>query len=538
MRPMVAIVGRPNVGKSTLFNRICGLRKAIVEDTPGVTRDRHFGDADWAGHGFLLVDTGGFEIDTRDELREGMRRQAQMAIDDAIVIMLVVDGQEGLCAADEDLARMLRRSGKPTILVANKLDSDKREAETGILAELSVFGFEAITVSAEHGRGLNDLLDALISELQGVGAIPKEAHREKKSRRDRSKDEDPSLFEAAKELEPEADDLEQGIEDEESLAGDEEHIVPNTGSDEASGEALYYEEGESGAELDTELDEEESPQVLAAKARRAKKPAVIRLAVIGRPNVGKSTLLNALLGEERFLATEVAGTTRDSLDAELNYRNCKYILTDTAGIRRRRSVEKGVEQVSTMRALAAVEASDVAVLVMDAMEPAVSQDARLARLCVDRGRAILIVVNKWDLAVAQGQSPDALRAAVREALPEVDHAPILLSSALEGKRVFPVLEEAALLHERQNTRIPTPELNRFVERVNGTRPAPIAKGRANRLVYMNQMGVKPPRFTLQCSRPEDMPESYTRFLMNQLREMRDFRGVPLRIYLRSRSGRH
>lgn len=441
MSPLIAIVGRPNVGKSTLFNRICGRRAAIVEDTPGVTRDRHYGDAEWRGRSFLLVDTGGFEPDAEDALRAGMRAQAELAIAEAAGVILVVDAAEGLCAADEEIAEALRRSGTPTIVAANKLDSPRREVESGVLAELARLGLSAHAISAEHGRGVGDLLDALLD------------------------------------------------------------LVPMP-------QASTPDEGEEAETL--------------------------RVAVIGRPNVGKSTLLNALLGEERFLATDVAGTTRDSLDAELRYKGWRVVLTDTAGIRRRRAIARGgLEHTTVLRALKSVERSHVAVLVLDASEAAVSQDARLARLVVERGRGLVLAVNKWDL-VRPGQSADALREQVMEDLPEVRHAPILLTVATEGKRVFKLLDEVLAVHQRARHRIPTAELNRWLEVVTSERPPPLVRGRPNRFFYATQVGRTPPRIVLTCSRPADVPDHYRRYLLNQLRERYPLAGVPVRLSFRGR----
>ncbi|MDF1563481.1 MAG: ribosome biogenesis GTPase Der [Deltaproteobacteria bacterium] len=445
MSRLIAIVGRPNVGKSTLFNRICGGKNAIVRDVPGVTRDRHYRDAEWSGHSFILIDTGGFEPDAEDELLSGMRAQAELAVEEAAGIIFVVDSRDGLTTADEEIARQLRRSGTPTVIAANKIDSMHGEETTGVIAEIARLGFDAHPISAEHGRGVGDLLDALLEAV----------------------------------------------------------VLPRIGEEEP--------EAETG----------------------------LRLAVIGRPNVGKSTLLNALLGEERFLATEVAGTTRDSLDATLRYQKETFILTDTAGIRRRKSISQDLERYTVIRSLKSVENSDVAVLVLDATEVAVSQDARLAKLVVDRGKGLVIAVNKWDLILEsdEGEGPDALRARVRETLPEVRHAPIVLTSALEGKRVFKLLDEVRAVHVRQTTRIPTAELNRWLEQVTGERPPPLVKGRPNRFFYATQVGRAPPKFVLTCSRPADVPDHYQRYLVNRLRDTYPLEGVTLRLTFKGRSGR-
>ncbi|RMG19430.1 MAG: ribosome biogenesis GTPase Der, partial [Deltaproteobacteria bacterium] len=348
-RPLIAIVGRPNVGKSTLFNRIVGRRAAIVEDRPGVTRDRNYAEAEWSGRVFDVVDTGGFEPHAEDEVRAGMRRQAQVAVEEAGAIVFVVDAVEGITSADEEVASFLRRSGVPVVVAANKVDSAKRLLESGALAEAHALGFEVLPISAEHGRGVGELLDHVLAQVRAP-----------------------------------------------------------------RGEA----------------------------ERAAEEDGVVRVAIIGRPNVGKSTLVNRLLGEERMVASELPGTTRDSIDARLRYRGRTYVLTDTAGIRRKKSIALAVERYSVVRAIRSIERSDVVVLLVDATEPMVAQDQRLASLAAEKGRGVVIAVNKWDQVRAERGADERLRARVRESLPMLWHVPVILLSALEGKRVFPVLEAA------------------------------------------------------------------------------------------------
>ncbi len=440
MKPLVAIVGRPNVGKSTLFNRIVGRRLAIVEDVPGVTRDRHYAEVEWVGKAFLLVDTGGFEPDTDDTLLAGMRQQAQLAVEEAQAIVLVVDAMEGVTAADVEVAAYLRRSGRPVIVAANKVDSMRRAEETSELAETHALGFEVFAISAEHGKGIGDLLDAVVAQV-----------------------------EAPADVEP----------------------------PEADAEAC-------------------------------------RVAVLGRPNVGKSTLVNRLLGEDRFLATDVAGTTRDSIDATLKYRGRTFVLTDTAGIRRKRSITQALERYTVVRALKTVERSDVVVLVMDATEPVVAQEARLASMALEQGRGLVFALNKWDLVRGEEAAADALRQKVAEALPDMRHVPVVLLSALEGKRVFTLLETVSATCDELRRRVPTPELNRWLEAVTSERPPPIFKGKPVRLLYVRQVGESPPVFVLTVSRPEAISEAYKRFLLNRIRASFGFPGVPLRLSLRSR----
>ena len=431
MKPLIAIVGRPNVGKSTLFNRIVGHRAAIVQDQPGVTRDRHYAEAEWTGRRFDVVDTGGFEPDDENILKAGMRRQAQLAVEEAQATVLVVDAMAGLSAADEDVALYLRRSGARVVVAANKVDSLVQAQERAVMSEIYALGFETVAVSAEHGKNVGDLLDAV---LEGLDA-------------------------------PKWD------------LGDE----PTEGT--------------------------------------------CRVAVIGRPNVGKSTLINALLGEDRMLATEIPGTTRDSVDSDLNYQGTRFVLTDTAGIRRKKTISMEVERYSVVRAIRSIERSDVVVLVVDSEEVGVGQEARLARLSVDRGRPVVVALNKWDLLKDGPKADMRLREEFAEKLPAIAHAPIILTSALEKKRVYTLLEEVAKTWEWSKTRISTADLNRWLEDVTALQPPPHHKHRPVRLRYVSQVDVHPPVFRFSCNRPEGLTDAYKRFLMNQLREAFGFPGV-------------
>jgi GTPase len=438
---LVAIVGRPNVGKSTLFNRIVGRRIALVQDIPGVTRDRHYGQAEWDGIGFTLVDTGGFLADTKDPLLSKIRDQARYAIDEADVLLFVVDGAGELTGPDQELAKLLRRSGKPVFLVANKIDSTRRETE-GSLAECYALGFaEVHAVSAEHGRGVSELLDAIVKRLSRGGAP----------------------------------------------------------SDEA--------------------------------------PGACRIAVVGRPNVGKSTLVNRLLGEERFVASELPGTTRDALDARLSRDGRRFVLTDTAGIRRQRSVSERLEGFAVVRSFRAIEDSDVAAVLLDPRETAVDQDAKIVALAIEKGRALLLVVSKWDLVERESHAQERYRDFVRKKLPFADFAPILFVSAKTGERVEKLLDIAWQLHEENQTRVPTSRLNDLLGAIVDAHPAPLAPGgKSVKLSYIAQVGIGPPTFAVTCNRPDAMPDSYKRFVLNRIREMTRLR-VPLRLIVRGKKRR-
>jgi GTP-binding protein len=456
-RPLVALVGRPNVGKSTLFNRIVGRRQAIVQDVPGVTRDRNYGDAEWDGRALSVVDTGGFEPDTRDALVATVRRQAQLAVDEAQAIVLVVDGREGLTAVDRAVADLLRRAGKPLFVAVNKVDSARTEAEAPI-AEFYELGFgEVHALSAEHGRGVGELMDAVVEEL-GLPRPP-----------------------------PPADDAPAG---------------------------------------------EEPAEVTEA----ARPTGDVRLAVVGRPNVGKSTFVNALLGEERFVVSEVPGTTRDAVDARIEHAGRGFVVTDTAGIRRKRSIAQKVEAFSVVRAMRAIDDAEVVACLLDATEAGVEQDARLLGLVAEKGKALVIVVNKWDLAEREGATEDWYRKELLKRLPFVSFAPMVFASAKERRGVRRVLDQAARLVEQVRARFPTPQLNELLEAIQQEHPAPLAKGHPVKLYYVVQVAYAPPTFLVQCSRPEAIGDAYRRFVENRFREAFGLE-VPMRLVFRERKRR-
>ena len=443
MRPLVAILGRPNVGKSTLFNRLAGRRLALVQDVPGVTRDRHYTDAEWQGRPLALVDTGGFVPDEKSGLAAQVRAQAELAAAEADVLLMVVDGRSGPMAADESLARALRRTGKPLLLVVNKLDTPAI-AETGT-ADFYRLGIpEVFGVSAEHALGLGSLLDAVVARLPPPG-------------------------EAAGEPPPE-------------------------------------------------------------------EPPPVRLTILGRPNVGKSTLLNAIVHEERVVSSPEPGTTRDPIDTTLVHGGRRFVLTDTAGIRRRKAVGEGVEKLGVLAALRSMERADVAVLVLDGTEPGVDQDARLAGLVAERARALLVVVNKWDLVEKDPRTEKRTREELKWTLKFVAYAPIVFVSALTGAKVEKVLDLAAELQDAFRLRVPTPALNRLLAEVVDAHPAPIVDGRPLRLYYIAQVGTAPPAFAVTTNRPEKVPEAYKRYLSNRLRETFGLR-VPVQLFFREKPGR-
>jgi GTP-binding protein len=495
--PIVAFVGRPNVGKSTLFNRVVGdARAAIVEDRARTTRDRMYGDAEWNGRRFVVVDTGGLEVAPGDPIEEQVQLQARLAIGEADVIVFLVDAASGLTPADEEAAELLRRATKPVLVAANKADNQKRELDA---AEFYRMGWEdTFAISANHGRGVADLLDAV------VWALPPESDAEL----------------ARKAREAEADAWAKEV-----AAGRLDPFVVGEG-DEADDEA-EDDEGDLAAEgaLAARWDAQ-----MAAEA--AEPPAI---AFVGRPNVGKSSLLNALLGEERSIVSNIPGTTRDAIDTAIEWGRSEIVLIDTAGIRRRGKVASGpaAEKYSTMRALKAISRADVAVLVLDAADGLTAQDAHVAGYVIEEGRGLVIAVNKWDIVEDKThKSFDEFVVKLRRELAFIDYAPIVSISAKTGQRVQKVVELAVDVWGERRKRVSTGELNRLVrEWVERTPPA-IVHGRRSKIRYATQAGVAPPTFVFFATDPASIHFSYRRYLENRLREAYGFDGTPIRLIFR------
>lgn len=436
-KPTVAIVGRPNVGKSTLFNRIIGGRQAIVADEAGTTRDRHFGDAEWNGRSFWLVDTGGLVPDSDDAMDRAIRQQAEAAIEEADLILFVVDAAEGLHPLDEAIARQLRRAKRPILLVANKLDHLPR---VSFDAELYRLGLgEPIAVSAAVGKASGDLLDEVVRKLPPAA--------------------------------------------------------------------------------------EEEPVDL------------IPVAIVGRPNVGKSSLANRLLGQDRHVVSPMAGTTRDAVDSELTYHGKTLRFIDTAGLRRKSRVDDDVEFYSTLRTRRAMEGAQVCVLVVDATVGVHHQDLRIATEAWDRGTGLVVAVNKWDL-VEDKESNTATRghAIVVEKAPFLADVPFVYLSALTGQRARQVLDQIIAVAEARQRRIQTAEVNKVLEALIARNQPPQREGEEVKLLFASQIAVAPPTFAIVSNRPDDVPESYQRFLVRGFREAWGFAGVPLRLKLRERKG--
>ncbi len=459
--PLVAIVGRPNVGKSTLFNRLVGERRSIVGDEPGITRDRIYGQSDWNGHRFSIVDTGGIVPDDDATIPANILKQAAVAIEDAVALLWIVDVRKGATPLDEELARLLRSTGKRVLVAANKADAARLDADAG---EFYRFGFdEVFPVSAEQGNGLGDMLDALV---QSFDALPQK------------------------------------------LDGDVESLEGEEGEEEKLGPA----------------------------------PREIRLAIVGRPNVGKSSLLNRLLGEERVIVSPIAGTTRDAVDTLLEASDQAYRIIDTAGIRRKGKTNEMAEKLSVLMAQRSLERADVAIVVVDAVEGVAALDANIAGYAYDAGCSIIIAVNKWDaLKNKETGTPAAFERSLRDKMKFLDWAPVVTISALTGQRVENILPLVWRANEARNRRVPTSQLNAFFERAvsqprGGSAPAPV-KGGVSRLQvkYMTQAGVRPPKFVVfTAGGKPGLHFSYERYLQNRLREEFDFFATPLRIIERHR----
>ena len=438
LAPLIAIIGRPNVGKSTLFNRILGAKTAIVDDVPGVTRDRNYADGSYRGRPFRLVDTGGLEPSAAAGMLALIKRQSQLAIAEADALILLMDGRAGLTPADEEIVRLLRGTTKPVFVAVNKIDTPRAES---LLADFYRLGFDTLyPVSAEHGLGVDELLEALVPLLP----------------------------------EPAGDTVE---------------------------------------------------------------PEVPRIAVVGRPNVGKSTLVNTLLGQERMVVSEVPGMTRDAIDTLVAWQGRRYLFTDTAGIRRRGRVERGIEGYSVARAMRAMGRSDIAVLVLDGVEGITEQDTKIIGLLLKQGRACVLLVNKWDLRAGEAGARDRYTQELRRRLPFIPWAPVLFGSALKPDsvaQVFPLLDRVAASF---TARIPTGKLNKFLQELLAAHPLPVRKGRPGKATlsaYITQVSTRPPAFALFVGHPENVTANYLKLLENRLRDRFEFPGVPLHLMVRKK----
>lgn len=436
-KPVVAVVGRPNVGKSTLFNALAGEKISIVQDTPGITRDRIYADVTWLKHSFTLIDTGGIEPDSKDVILSQMREQAQIAIDTADVILFMTDVRQGLVDADEKVANMLRRAQKPVLLVVNKVDDFKKmEADVYEFYNLGIG--DPLPISAANRQGIGDLLDAVVAHFP------------------------------------------EGSEDE----------------------------------------EEEDDR--------------IRVAVVGKPNVGKSSLINKLLGENRLIVSDIAGTTRDAVDTEVNWQGREYIFIDTAGLRRKNKIKEELEQYMIIRTVSAVERADVVVLMIDAVEGVTEQDAKIAGVAHERGKGMIIAVNKWDAIEKDDKSTREFTDKVRQTLSFMPYAEIMFISALTGQRLPKLFDLIDAVHQNNTLRVSTGVLNEILSEAVVMQQPPQDKGKMLRLYYITQVSVKPPTFVIFVNDKKLMHFSYSRYLENKIRDAFGFRGTAIHFIIRER----
>ncbi|MCM1135277.1 MAG: ribosome biogenesis GTPase Der [Clostridium sp.] len=435
-KPIVAVVGRPNVGKSTLFNALAGQRISIVQDIPGITRDRIYADATWLDKAFTLIDTGGIEPDSKDIILSQMREQAQIAIDTADVILFMVDVKQGLVDADARVAEMLRHSRKPVVLVVNKVDSfEKYMADVYEFYNLGIG--EPHPISAANRMGIGDMLDEMIG---------------------------------------------------------------------------YF--GENG-----NIEEEDDK---------------IRVAIVGKPNVGKSSLINKMIGENRLIVSDIAGTTRDAVDTLITHNGKEYIFIDTAGLRRKNKIKEELERYMIIRAVSAVERADVVILLIDAVEGVTEQDAKIAGIAHDRGKAVIIAVNKWDAVEKDNKTVNEYTNKIRNVLSYMPYAEIIFISAVTGQRVSRLYDLIDTVSENHAMRISTGVLNEIMSEAVALQQPPSDKGKRLKLFYITQVGVKPPTFVIFVNDKELMHFSYTRYIENQIREAFGFKGTPLKFYIRER----
>lgn len=434
-KPIVAMVGRPNVGKSTLFNRLAGKRISIVEDTPGVTRDRVYAEAEWLNHNFTMIDTGGIEPERDDIIVKQMRRQANIAIETADVIIFIVDGKEGLTPADQEVASMLRKSKKPVVLVVNKIDTLKEEDNAWEFYNLGIG--DPITISGAQGLGLGDMLDRVV-----------------------------------------------------------EHF-----------DSSYLEEEED---------------------------EFIRIAMIGKPNVGKSSLINRLLGEDRVIVSNVPGTTRDAIDSYLETDEGKFILIDTAGLRRKSKVKEEIERYSVIRTYAAIERADVCILMIDAQEGITEQDEKIIGYAHEMRKAIMVVVNKWDLIEKDDKTLDKYRKELQGKLKFLSYAPYVFISALTGQRTHKILSTAKMCYDNYSKRVSTGVLNDVISKAVLMKEPPIVGLKRMKIYYATQVATRPPKFVFFVNDSNATHFSYQRYLENQLRQSFDFEGTGIQIEYRER----
>ena len=468
MKLNVAIVGRPNVGKSTLFNRLVGKKLALVDDRPGVTRDRRESEATLGDITMNIIDTAGLEMADEDALETRMRHQTEEAIAMSDVVLFMMDARAGITPMDEYFANMVRKSGKPTILLANK--SEGRASDAGFYEAFSLGLGEPVPMSAEHGIGMSDIFQELVKIEEKKLAELKEA-----------------------ETENEVD-------------------------------AFLSDDAGPAVDVDIEDDESETPLYDPSKP--------LRVAIVGRPNAGKSTLINHLIGQERLLTGPEAGITRDSISVNWEFRDRKFKLFDTAGMRRKARVQEKLEKLSVSDALRSIQFAEVVVVTLDVTKPFEKQDLQIADLVSREGRAIVIALNKWDLVENPQEMLADLREKAERLLPQMRDVPLVPISGLTGKNLDRLMQSVLDIYEVWNRRVSTSRLNRWLNHATESHPPPAVGGRRIKIRYATQIKARPPTFVVMCSRPEALPDSYTRYLLNDLRDMFDIPAVPVRMLMR------
>jgi GTP-binding protein len=494
--PRIVILGRPNVGKSTLFNRLCKQRRALVGNEPGMTRDRLYARAEWLGKPFEVIDTGGIIPSDKELIPIEIYRQARVAIEEAAHLILVVDGREGVVPLDEELAQLLRRTGKPLSVVVNKVDAEQHSPLAGEFHRLGIKNI--FPISAEHGRGLDDLLDHVTAGFAHAALVEDEPPEHRK--RDRSSPPGP--------LEPEAENVSpQGEMPAHPIARSPDHPIPGSPDHPISGSSDHPIPGSS-----------DHP---------------IQVAIIGRPNVGKSTLLNKLLNEERSIVSAVPGTTRDAVDAEVELDGLHFRFVDTAGIRRKGKTKLLAEKLSVIQARKHLERADVALLILDAQEGVNALDTHIGGYAHESRRSVIIVVNKWDAIKKGPTTTQDFTEEIRDRLKYLDYAPIVFISALRGQRLGNLLKAIAQVAEARQLRVSTAEMNRFLAEVDFER-ATSPSGKPTRLYYLTQAGVAPPIFVAFTNRSGKLHFSFERFLENRIRERFGFLGTPIVIKSKAR----
>jgi len=456
MKPIISIVGRPNVGKSTLFNRLIGYKKAITEDTPGITRDRNYGEFEYNGGEFILVDTGGFEPSTEDNMFQLVEMQIHVSMDESSVILFVLDGRDGLLPQDFDIANVLRKNSKPLFYVVNKVDSQKREGELSEFYKLGTDKF--YPVSAAHGLGIGDLLDDVYKTVQGS----------------RSKV--------------------QGY-----------------------GKPLVSYEQNTGEDNTCEISSE----------------SAIRIAIVGKPNTGKSSIANRIIGSERMIVSDIPGTTRDSVDTKITFDDKDIVLVDTAGLRRKSRISMKVEGYSVSSAIKTIEKTHIVNLVIDAAEGVSHQDASIAHMVLSKGKGLCVIINKWDLKQEKAKQSEYRQTAINK-IPHCSFAPVIFTSAKTGKNIDKIIETDIRIYGQMHKIINTPALNKVFEGFLNKSAIPRVQGNQIKIFYVNQVAASHPTFLLFSNHPELIPEHYKRYLENSLREKYGFAGAPISLFFRKK----